>query len=110
MLRQLSGSGWSAVVTTRRTNCPTSGLLVEICSPVWCCSAHTYLIDRVLNEALHIVCGCLRPTPMDHLPILPDIQPVALRRLGATLSLAYRGSLDPDRMLHDFLSGSSDVR
>ena len=30
--------------------------------------------------------------------------------MGATLSLAYRGSLDPDHILHDLLSGSSDIR
>ena len=30
--------------------------------------------------------------------------------MGATLSLAYRGSLDPDHILHDLLSGSSDTR
>ena len=36
--------------------------------------------------------------------------PAKLRRLGATLSLAYRGSLDPDHILHGLLSGSSDTR
>ena len=30
--------------------------------------------------------------------------------MGATLSLAYRGSLDPDHILHGLLSGSSDIR
>ena len=30
--------------------------------------------------------------------------------MGATLSLAYRGSLDPDHILHGLLSGSSDTR
>ena len=43
-------------------------------------------------------------------PVLSGIQPAALRRLGATLSLAYRRSLDPDHILHDLLSGSSDTR
>ena len=45
----------------------------------------------------------------DHLPILSGIQPAELRRLGATLSLAYRGSLDPDHILYGLLSGSSDT-
>ena len=36
--------------------------------------------------------------------------PVELRRIGATLSLAYRGSLDPDHILHGLLSGSSNTR
>ena len=82
----------------------------EYCAPVWCRSVHTRLIDSVLNDALRIVTGCLRPTPMDHLPILSGIQPAELCRLGATLSVAYRVSLDPDHIMNDFLSGSSDAR
>ena len=81
----------------------------EYCAPVWCRSAHTRLIDSVLNDALRIVTGCLRPTPTDHLPVLSGIQPAELRRMGATLSLAHRGSLDPDHILYGFLSGSSDT-
>ena len=38
------------------------------------------------------------------------MQPAELRRLGETLSLAYRGSLDPDHILCGLLSGSSDAR
>ena len=57
-----------------------------------------------MNDALRIVTGCLRPTPTDHLPVLSGIQPVELRRMGATLSLAHRGSSDT------LLSGSSDTR
>ena len=82
----------------------------EYWASVWCRSAHTRLIDSVLNDALRIVTGCLRPTPTDHLPVLSDIQPAELRPMGATLSLAYRGSLDPDHILYDLLSGSSDTR
>ena len=78
-------------------------------TPVWCRSAHTRLIDNVLNDALRIVTGCLRPTPTDYLPVLSGIQPAELRLVGATLSLAYRGSLDPDHILYGLLSGSSDT-
>ena len=78
--------------------------------PVWCRSVHTFLIESVLNDALRIVTGCLHPTPMDHLPVLSGIQPAELCRMGATLSLAYRGSLDPDHILYGLLSGSSDTR
>ena len=59
----------------------------EYCAPVWCCSAHTRLIDPTINVALRIVTGCLCPTPADDLPILAGIQPAELRRRGATLSL-----------------------
>ena len=111
LLRQLVGSGWGAGAKTLRI--ATLSLVYstsEYYAPVWCRSAHTRLIDSVLNDALRIVTGCLRPTPTDHLPILSDIQPPELRRLGATLSLAHRGSLDPDHILHGLLIGSSDNR
>ena len=110
LLRRLVGSGWGAGAKTLRI--ATLSLVystAEYCAPVWCRSAHTRLIDSVLNDALRIVTGCLRPTPTDHLPVLSGIQPAELRRMGATLSLAYRGSLDPDHILHGLLSGSSDT-
>ena len=110
LLRRLVGSGWGAGA---KTLCIATLSLfystAEYCAPVWCRSAYTRLIDSVLNDALRIVTGCLRPTPTDHLPILSGIQPVELRRLGATLSLAYRGSLDPDHILYGLLSKSSDT-
>ena len=105
------GSGWDAGAKTLRI--ATLSLVystAEYCAPVWCRSAHTRLIDSVLNDALRIVTGCLRPTPTDHLPVLSGVQPAELRRMGATLSLAHRGSLNPDHILHGFLSGSSDTR
>ena len=104
------GSGWSAGAKPLRI--VTLSLVystADYCAPVWCCSAHTCLIASVLNDALRIVTGCLHPTPTDHLPVLSGIQPAELRRLGATLSLAHRGSLDPDHILYGFLSGSSDT-
>ena len=81
---------------------------MEYCAPVWCRSAHTRLIEIVLNDALGIVTGCLRPTSTDYLPVLAGVQPAELRRLGATLSLEYRGSLDPGHILHELLTGSPD--
>ena len=62
-----------------------------------------------LNDALRIVTGCLRPTPTDCLPVLAGIQPADLCRLGATLSLAYRGSLDTDHILNELLAGLPDA-
>ena len=111
LLRRLVGSGWGAGAKILRiTTLSLVYSAAEYCTPVWCRSAHTRIIDSVLNDALRIVTGCLRPTPTDPLPVLSGIQPAELRRLGATLSLAYRGSLDPDHILHGLLSGSSDIR
>ena len=111
LLRRLVGSGWGAGAKTL----PIATLSLvystaEYCAPVWCRSAHTRLIDSVLNDALLIVTGCLRPTPMDHLPVLSGIQPAKLRRLRATLSLAHRESLDPDHILYGLLNEFSDNR
>ena len=80
LLRRLVGSGWGAGA---KTLCIATLSLVystaEYYAPVWCRSAHTRLIDSVLNDALRIVTGCLRPTPTDHLPVLSGIQPAELR-------------------------------
>ena len=110
LLRRLVGLGWGAGA---KTLCIATLSLVystaEYCAPVWCRSAHTRLINSVLNDALPIVTGCLCPTPTDHLPVLSGIQPAELHRMGVTLSLAYCGSLDPDHILYGLLSGSSDT-
>ena len=98
LLRRLADSGWGAGAKAPRT--AVLSLVystAEYCAPVWFRSAHTRLINRVLNNALRIVTGCLRLRPTDHLPILSGIQPAELLRLGATLSLARRGILDPDQ-------------
>ena len=82
----------------------------ECCALIWCRSAHTRLIDIILNDALHIVTGCLHPIPTDHPPVLSSIQPAELCRMKMTLSLAYRGSLDSDHILYGLLSEFSDTR
>ena len=96
------GSGWGAGAKTLRT--ATLSLIystADFCASAWCRSAHTRLIDSVLNDALRIVTGCLRPTPKNNLPVLSGIQPAELRRQRATLSLANRSSLDPCHILHE---------
>ena len=111
LLTRLVGSGWGAGAKTLRiATLSLVYLAAEYCASVWCRSAHTRLIDNVLNDALRIVTGCLRPTPTDHLPVLSGIQPAEFRRMGATLSLAHRGFLDPDHILYGLLRGSSDTR
>ena len=105
LLRRLAGSGWGAGPKTLHT--AALSLIystAKYCAPAWCCSAHTRLIDSVLNDALRIVTRRLRPTPTDYLPVLSGIQPAELRRQGATLSLANCSSLDPGHILHGQLT------
>ena len=99
MLRQLVGSGWGAGAKT--LHIATLSLVystAEYCAPVWCCSAHTRLIDSVFSDALRIVTGYQCTTPTE------------LRRTRTTLCLAHHKSLDPDLILYGLLSESSDTR
>ena len=62
LLRRLVGSGWGAGAKALLT--AALALIystAEYCARAWCRSAHTRLIDSVLNGALRIVTGCLRP-------------------------------------------------
>ena len=112
LLRRLVGSRWGAGAKT--LHIATLSLVystAEYCAPVWCRSAHTRLIDSVLNDALRIVTGCLRPTPTDHLYLYSQAsRQLTFGEWGATLSLAHRESLDPDHILYGLLSGFSDTR
>ena len=102
LLRLLAGSRWGAGAKTLRISALSLVYFTaEYCAPVWCRSTHTCLIDSILNDALRIVTGCLRPTPTEDLPALAGIQPAELRRLGATLFLANRAIHDPDMYCTD---------
>jgi len=50
------------------------------CAPVWTRSAHTSLVDVKLRESMRIVTGCLKPTPVQWLPVMSAIAPPHLRR------------------------------
>ena len=110
LLWRLAGSGWVAGAKTLRiSDLSLVYSTAENCAPVWCRSTHTRLIDSILNDALCIATGCLRPTPTENLPVLAGIQPAELHRLEATLSLANRAIHDPDYVLHGQLVGQQDA-
>ena len=99
------GSVWGVGAKTLRT--AALSLIystAEYHAPAWCLSVYTHLINSVLNDALRIVTGCLRPTPTNNLPVFSGIQPIELHRQGATLSLDNRNSLDPGHTLHGQLT------
>ena len=110
LLRRLPGSGW--VPGAKALRIPALSLVyftTEYCAPVWCRSTHSSLIDSILNDALPIVTGCLRPTPTEDWPVLAGIQPAELRRFGATFSLANRAIHDLDHVLHEQLVGQQNA-
>ena len=109
-MRRLAGSGWDAGAKTLSISALSLAYsTAEYCAPVWCRSTYTRLIDSILNDALRIVIGCLRPAPTEDLPVLAGIQQAELRRLEATLSLANRAIHDPDHVLHEQLVGQQDA-
>ena len=68
------GSRWGAGIKTLRISALSSVYFTaEYCAPVCCRSTHTRLIDSILNDALRIVTGCLRPTLTNDLPVLTGI-------------------------------------
>ena len=108
LLRRLVGLGWGAGAKTQRI--ATLSLVystAEYYAPVWCRSAHTRLIGSVLNNAFAWSLDACVPLQRT---IYLYSQPAELCSMGATLSLAHCGSLDPDHTLYGLLSGSSDTR
>ena len=106
LLRRLAGSSWRAGARTLRI--ATLALIhsaAEYCAPICSRSAHTYLIDKPINDAFRLVPGCLRPTSTDNLPVfvLSGITPTELRQNTATLSLACRAQ-GSNHLLHDRLT------
>ena len=87
--------------------CTTALALVhstaECFSRVWCHSAHTYLLNRPINDALRIVTGILKLIPTEYQPVLFSIPPAELCRKDAALSLAYR-SLEPSHTLYSYIT------
>ena len=109
-MRQLAGSGWGASAKTLRISALSLVYsTAEYCAPLWYRSTHTRLIYSILNDALHIATGCLRPTSTDDWPVLTGIQQAELRQLGATLFLANCAIHDADHVLHGQLVGQQDA-
>ena len=105
------GSGWGAGAKTLRI--ATLSLVystAEYCAPVWCGSAHTRLIDSVLNDALRIVTGCLRPTPTDHILYSQASSQLSFAEWERHSPWLTVDLWTPIISCMVFLSGSSDTR
>ena len=94
-----------------KTSCTASLSLVystaDYYVPLWCRSAHTRLIDSVLNNTLRMVTECLRSNPIELQPILLGILPAEL--CHPELSLGNRGNVEPYHILQSQLAGSPDM-
>ena len=72
----------------------------EYCAPTWSRSPHAKKVDTAINNALRIINGCLKPTPVFYLPVLAGIAPAGLRREAATLALARKAQEHSWHLLH----------
>ena len=96
LVKKLSGTNWGTSLDTLRTS--TTALVfapAEYCAPVWCHSTHTKTLDVPLNEAMQIVSGCIRPTPLNFLP--PSC------RLKKFCQRLYYKADNTDHLLHNIL-------
>ena len=62
----------------------------EYCAPAWCRSAHSRLIDLIMNNAVRAVIKCMRPSATEYLSDLASILIAEHRRRQATLSQAHQ--------------------
>ena len=73
-------------------------------------SAHTKKLENVtLNETMRILTGCLRPTPVKHLPVLSGIAPPPLHREHHTNVLVKKASQDPTHLQHSRIKAAKDL-
>ncbi len=91
LLRRLAGTGWGAFFDTLHTSSVALAYsTAEYAAPVWSQSVHSPKIDVVLNDAMSLISGCLRSTPVEYLPILSGTAPAHLRRDLLTIKVAKK--------------------
>ena len=105
LIRRLAGTTWGAATMTLRISTQARVYsAAEYCAPVWCRSSHTKQLATVLNSAIRTVAGCLRPIPVNQLPILAGIAPPTIRREAAVLALTRKAAKDEDHIIHLVIS------
>ena len=103
LLRRLVSTKWGAPFSTIRTSALALAFApAEYCAPVWCRSAHAAQVDVPLNEAMRLISGCLRSTPLCLLPHLAGVIAPSSRRDKACLRM-YEKAAHADHMLHSVL-------
>ena len=81
IISKLAGTDWGAPAPVLRTSAIALVYSVaEYCVPVWGRCAHVQHVDTQLNIAMRTVSGALRPTNINWLPVLSNIEPPQIRR------------------------------
>ena len=105
LICHLASTTWGASVKTLRIS--TQALVfsaAEYCAPAWSRSPHVRKVDVAINNALRIITGCLKPTPVFLLPVLAGIAPAGLRREAATFALARKAQKHDWHILHNIIT------
>ncbi|KAJ3615090.1 hypothetical protein NHX12_018658 [Muraenolepis orangiensis] len=101
LIRRLAGTTWGASARTLRIS--TQALVfsaAEYCAPVWSRSPHVKKVDPIINNALRIITGCLKPTPVSYLPykVLLLASPCSLDQLCSVLCSMVTDGLISERL------------
>lgn len=104
LINKLAGTQWGASADTLRT--ATLALVyspAEYCASTWEESSHTRFVDVQLNNALRIISGTVKSTPLQWLPVLANIEPATIRRSLATNRLIHKCIGFGNSLLDDLL-------
>ena len=99
IISKLAGTGWGAPAPVLRTTAIALVYSVaDYCVPVRGRCAHVQHVDTQLNIAMRTVSGALRPTNINWLPVLSNIEPPQIRRDHATLQGYMKAQQLTDRV------------
>ena len=99
IISKLAGTDWGAPAPVLRTSAIALVYSVaEYCVPVWGRCAHVQHVDTQLNIAMRTVSGALRPTNINWLPVVSNIEPPQIRRDRATLQEYKKAQQLTDRV------------
>lgn len=103
IIRKLTGTKWGANPNVLRTSalalCFSAG---EYAAPVWKNSAHAKQVDVSLNEAVRIVTGTMKPTPLHKIYPIVGIAPPDVRRQVAAETERGKQINDTRHTLHQY--------
>ena len=110
LLRCLASSSWGACTATLRTGALALVYsAAKYASPMWCRSAHIPKLDSSLNDTMHIITRCMRPTETTFLPVLAGITPPDIRRESHVSNITKTAMENPDHILHQRVSSATMV-
>ena len=96
---KLGGSGFYISAVDSGAGLGYTDSVAEYCVPSWgWCAPLVQHIDTQLNIAMRTVSGALRPTNIDWLPVLSNIEPSQIRRGRATLQEYKKAQQLTDRV------------